>query len=182
MAKRKDHFDGADTTTGQKSEQSHQHNLPRDHLGFSHGYFRASDKRPGKHKRKVLDFASKKADVKKPAFEAMPKSHKGPIPSSQELGDFEFVQRGLAERIVSMAEEQQKHRFHQESKGLNHLTRQGERGQFYAFVIVILAILGTCILSAMGQEVAGSIIGSTSLVSIVGMFIKGRRPKEDVSE
>src|SRR5690242_7992555 len=77
----------------------------------------------------------------------------GPIPPAIELEKYEKILPGLSGRIVTMAENQSKHRQEQESISLksqiDHLNKrdnEAKRGQWFAFLIALTFIIsGSCV-------------------------------------
>ena len=105
-----------------------------------------------------------------------------PIPPSTEMKGYEEAFSGSADRILSMAENEQAHSHDIERLSLmaeiEDLKRaRGERrlGQIFAFMITI--ILGGCGTAAIlnGQPFAGSVLGASGVTGVVSVFITGRR-------
>jgi hypothetical protein len=82
-----------------------------------------------------------------------------------------------------MAEEQFAHRTALERKIADSDIARSKWGQILGFVIAISGLVISLITILRGQEVAGSIIGSGTLASLVGVFMYGtrvrRKEKED---
>jgi Predicted membrane protein (DUF2335) len=55
--------------------------------------------------------------------------HHGPLPAASQLREYEAVMDGLADRIVSMAEREQRHRHEVEKAEVNEPFRLARRGQ-----------------------------------------------------
>ncbi len=73
----------------------------------------------------------------------------GPIPHPGLLAKYEELQTGLAERIITMAEEQSKHRREMEARQLDanikHLDNHDKsisKGQLFAFILGLITVLG----------------------------------------
>lgn len=105
-------------------------------------------------------------------------SFSGPIPHPDLLQGYENVKQGFAERIVSMAEAQQKHRFECEDKMVSGTVLESKRGQWMAFVIAILFLIGSIALGLFGHDWLGGIIGGGTLVALVTVFVTGRKDKK----
>jgi uncharacterized membrane protein len=108
----------------------------------------------------------------------------GPIPDSSELKRYEEVLPGLADRIMAMAELEQKHQNSRDLKIVEvsetEIKAEGREaliGQVFGFLIGIFTIFtaGYCIV--LGHEWAGGFLGSAGLGSIITAFIYGRKPQ-----
>lgn len=97
-------------------------------------------------------------------------AHFGPIPPATEFDGYEKTLPGAANRILSMAELEQRNR-HDQSRWDRSLE---VFGMVCALVFCILAIAGGfyCILN--GHEAGGTIVASLPLAAIAGVFIRGR--------
>jgi uncharacterized membrane protein len=98
----------------------------------------------------------------------------GPLPPSDELAAYGQLVPDGANRVMVMAEKQQDHRIEIEKVAIKSQHKQGERGQIFALIIAILALGGAVGVTLMGHDTAGSIIGGTTVVSLVATFITGR--------
>lgn len=105
----------------------------------------------------------------------------GPIPAPELLAGYEHVCPGTAERIVRMAEVEGQHRRDLESRAMNAQIEAMRRtfwearlGQVFAFLISLGFIGSGTYLVTHGQVIAGSVVSSVGLASIVSAFILGR--------
>jgi len=101
----------------------------------------------------------------------------GPLPSPEILQGFENVLPGAAERIITMAEKEQANRHNIEQKLSIASILSIASGIACAFLSVI--IIGFLIHQAIekGDTVVAVTLSSTSLVSVVSMFIWFRKEK-----
>lgn len=102
----------------------------------------------------------------------------GPIPHPELLKGYEDVKQGFAERIVAMAEEQQKHRFECERNMVNGTISESKRGQWMAFAIAILFLIASVALGLYGHDWLAGVIGGGTLVALVTVFITNRPSKK----
>lgn len=109
-------------------------------------------------------------------------SYSGPIPPPRMLNEYNSVEDGLASRIVSMAESQQKHRHDIEKTSVNAAVGAEKRGQDYALIVSVIFIIGSIYLIAIGQELSGTIIAGTTLLGLAYMFLTGRKRKKTDEE
>lgn len=120
----------------------------------------------------------------------------GPVPPPEELAKFNNISPGLAERLVTEAEAEAKHRRMLEENEARHVqalqqshlqamiadgskNREETRlGQFLGFSIGTLAILCGTGAVLLGHDTAGAVIGGTGVAGIVSVFVMGRRPRD----
>lgn len=98
----------------------------------------------------------------------------GPLPPPAALEQFERSSPGAADRILSMAEREEKHRHEQERKMLSSDTSARSRGQFMAFLIAVVIILGGMWLIHDGKSIEGLIAVLTPLAVLVGLFLRSQ--------
>lgn len=98
----------------------------------------------------------------------------GPIPPPEHLAQYEAVVPGAANRILTMAEKQAEHRQRLESYAVPAQHMQSARGQIFALVIGITAILGAVGCAALGQAAVGSALAVTGLGTLAVSFITGK--------
>ena len=110
--------------------------------------------------------------------------HRGPIPSAEEMKQYSQVFPDLPQRIVKMAEDEQKHRFSVEESLKNRRdselranTRLAYLGIFSS-VLCVLIIMSASVLCAYFQHpITAGIIGSGGVVMIVSVLVCGSRIK-----
>lgn len=99
------------------------------------------------------------------------RNYQGPIPPASEIAAYEAVQKGAADRILAMAENEQVNSFQ-----LSHSLITGERnlrlGGLIGATLLALALLGVTVTALLLHEpwVAG-IIGSGTVVAVVALFL-----------
>ena len=98
----------------------------------------------------------------------------GPLPAPEELAAYNKIIPDGADRIMKMAEQQSAHRILLESTVVNSQQKQSFCGQIFGLIIG-LAGLGLATFAAVhGQQQFGSIIGGSTLVSLVSVFVYAR--------
>ena len=105
----------------------------------------------------------------------------GPIPPPAMLGEYDSVQDGLADRIVSMAEAQQAHRQVLENKSVDAAIKTEGRGQHYALAVSLLIIFGSLYLIDSGKVLSGSLLAGSTLTGLAYIFITGRKKSKPAS-
>ncbi len=104
-------------------------------------------------------------------------SFSGPLPPPQVLQQYNDAHPGLADRIVTMAENEQTHRHGIENTALTGSINAEKRGQNYALAICTLVVLASFGLIWQGHEVSGSILAGGTLSALAYVFITGRKGK-----
>lgn len=95
----------------------------------------------------------------------------GPLPSAQELGEYEEVHPGFTDRILALTERETDHRIAQEAKQTDATIRLAGRGQIFAFVIVLLLVGGGIAAILTGHSVAGFSGLVLAAATLVGAFV-----------
>lgn len=116
--------------------------------------------------------------IKKVVKTVSQQSFSGPIPPPSMLGDYDSVHDGLADRLVAMAESQQKHRQHLEAEAVGAAIKTENRGQSYALIVSLLIIAGALYLIDSGKEVSGSILAGGTLTGLAYIFITGKKKEK----
>jgi uncharacterized membrane protein len=98
----------------------------------------------------------------------------GPIPEPETLAEYERINTGLANRIVTMAEKEQGHRHRVENRRNLAQIATTLLGQVFGFVTAVLTIgLGGFLLHE-DKQVAGFVSLVGGVVMLVGAFIYRR--------
>ena len=113
------------------------------------------------------------ANVRESIVEAW--AFSGPLPPPSMYKGYESVHKGSAERILSMAEGEQAHRFDWERRELGFEVRNALLGKWLAFGISIVCIGNDVYLAIHGQPWVAGILAETSMVALAGRFIEGRQ-------
>lgn len=78
----------------------------------------------------------------------------GPLPPPQILAQYEQITPGFADRIMRLTEDQQAHRIKMESCVIPETINVNKRGQIFAFIITILAIIAMGYFAYQGMQLA----------------------------
>jgi len=108
--------------------------------------------------------------------------HAGPLPPPEVLIQYNQAVPDAAERIITMAENQSRHRQELESKVIESDIKNSRLGLHYGLIIGLTAVIVGSICILYGYEVGGTIIGGTGLTGLVGVFIYGSRSKQKERE
>ena len=105
-----------------------------------------------------------------------------PLPPPEILANYEHTQPGLINKIIAMTEAETNHRRELEKQKILAEVNSLQRGdsliakaQIFALIITVITIIGGCITAIHGATIAGSIIGTSGLVGIIGAFIKNSK-------
>ena len=102
-------------------------------------------------------------------------SFEGPIPPPNILSAYDQVEPGLANRIVSMAEDEAIHRRGIENRVVAAQILETTLGQILGFGIGTITIGGGVISSIYGSAILGTGICTVGVVGLVSVFIYGRK-------
>lgn len=99
--------------------------------------------------------------------------HSGPLPPPEVLIQYNDADPNAANRVITMAEEQQAHRFKMETLALKTQGRQGYIGQVFGFIIG-LAVIGTgAFLMHSGKEGYGISSVFMGLAALLTAYYRG---------
>jgi len=106
------------------------------------------------------------------------RSHSGPLPDPETLEDYDRLIPKSAERIMQMAEKQLDHRHALESKVIPSQLKQSRAGQWFGFVLGVIGLGCGTFLAYSGQPYVGGLIAGTTVVSLVSVFVIGKRSQK----
>ena len=137
-----------------------------------------TEKKQPKQPAKAADVASKSPQASR-GIVRQSASFEGPMPPPAILEGYERLVPGAAERILAMAESDTKHQHAIEFSALNAAEGEVKRGQIFAFIIGLAALLASMFALYMGSPAVAGIIGGTTVVGLVSVFIVGRFVKSE---
>lgn len=97
--------------------------------------------------------------------------YRGALPHPELMEGFKNVDPDLPNKITQMAIDAQDHLMKRENTVIEKVFDLKKRGQTFAFVISLSALIFGFILLLFDKEVAGYITGGAGLVLIIGMFL-----------
>ena len=116
-------------------------------------------------------------------FEAT--AYKGPVPAPEDLGLYENLLPGSADRLISMAEREATHRHQVEMKlvdaAVSDKTREQDylnRGQVFAFILALGAIGAGVYLASTGIPEWGTMLGLSGVAVLIWPFINRFRGRD----
>ena len=131
-----------------------------------------------KRQNKAIANSSRRVPaVTKTEVTAQRTSFSGPIPHPEILKGYNEIIPGAAERVLVMAENEAKHQREMEATALRTARAEVRLGQWLGFGIGI-AVLGTSIAALfLGSPWVAGILGGTTIVGLVSVFVIGRLRK-----
>lgn len=95
----------------------------------------------------------------------------GPLPPPEIFRQYESILSGSADRILTMAEQQSRHRQDLESRALDSNAYTAKWGQRFAFVLGVSGIIGAVVLVALGRTWPGMVIFFADFFGLAGLFL-----------
>lgn len=102
------------------------------------------------------------------------KSHSGPIPSAEELEHLEHVIPGAADRVFTMAENEQNHRHNTTDVLIDKEFSLRNKGQNLAIMALTLLLATVGYIAYLGDTKSAAMLGAGTIVAVVSIFITGR--------
>lgn len=102
----------------------------------------------------------------------------GPLPPPTILEQYNKVVPGAAERILKMAEEQSAHRRSLEQKVISSDVLNAKLGMLFGFIIGLVAILAGVYIVVIDKNNQGYFLSLGAIAALVGVFVYGRKKKE----
>ena len=137
-----------------------------------------TEKKQPKQPAKAVDLASRPHSASRDVVHQSA-SFEGSMPPPAILEGYERLVPGAAERILAMAESDTKHQHAIEFSALHAAEGEVKRGQIFAFIIGLAALLASMFALYMGSPAVAGIIGGTTVVGLVSVFIVGRFVKPE---
>lgn len=109
------------------------------------------------------------------------KSHSGPLPPPEDLAHYDEISPGAANRIITMAESNMEHRQSMEQTLVKSEYGLRSRGQMLAIIALFAMLAVIAFTFWLGQPIAGSVLGSATLVAVTGMFLGRDKEKTEPS-
>ena len=98
----------------------------------------------------------------------------GPLPRPEILEHYNRISPGAADRIIAMAEDNNRHFQAMDTLTMTAAFRERRRGQFFGLIVGRAGFI-TCVAGFwLGYPEPAAWLGGTTIVSLVGIFITGR--------
>lgn len=101
--------------------------------------------------------------------------YSGPIAHPRIIAGYEKFLPESADRILTMAEEQQHHRFKMEEQHQQGAFQRETRATYSGFILAILLMVLSGVAIYLGSDLVGFGLVATSIVSLAGVFLYGHR-------
>lgn len=105
-----------------------------------------------------------------PAAESPEEPLRGPLPPPELLRRYDEAVPGAGERILDLAEEEQRKR----ASAVNGAVETMRRGQFCGLAVALAALGVVAHTAYLGHPVVATILGGATLTSLVTVFVAGR--------
>jgi len=102
----------------------------------------------------------------------------GPLPPPDYLKAYDEVSPGLAADIVEQSVSQTRHRQGLESKVVDANIQAQRRGQWFAFLLGLVGLVGSFVLVGIGRSIEGMAAAITSIAALAGVAAYFRREQE----
>jgi uncharacterized membrane protein len=99
------------------------------------------------------------------------KFRSGPLPAPEELQRYEFIHPGAADRIITMAESQGKHRRELEERVIKADIWDGHMALIFAFILALVCLVGGIYLLENDHYIAGTIFAGVGVTAIIRAFL-----------
>src|SRR6266567_8816501 len=109
-------------------------------------------------------------------------NYEGPLPHPWHLAEYEKISPGAAEKIITMAQEQAKHRQFLEKEVIESNIKKESRGMNYAFTLTIVMMLIGAFLLYNNKPTAGYFALFSPAIFQAGAFIYKKRTEEKSPE
>ncbi len=113
----------------------------------------------------------------------------GPIPPPNILKQYNDIQPGFADRIISLAEKENQHRHEIEKSFVNNNFSLYRAGQICGCFVTSLAIVTGAVVAIKGSVAFGGLLSTAGLAALASTFIYGKyqenkklRTKNKISE
>ena len=106
----------------------------------------------------------------------------GPIPPPEVLAGYASAGPDIAERIVKMAESQQRHMQEMEKKAIEASIGTEKRGQYCALIAALVTILGAVYLMGNEKGIYGLSLIISAVAGLVYAFITGKKKEKKESD
>ena len=117
---------------------------------------------------------------------AIATQYTGPIPPPTALREYDAILPGAAERIMTLAEAEAKHRHTMDVEGarqndtvIEKSFDERKRGQWFGLIIGSLALVTAIIALLNNHPTVAGVIGGTAAVGLVSAFLVGRLRRKD---
>jgi uncharacterized membrane protein len=105
--------------------------------------------------------------------------YSGPFPPPELLKAYDSIEPGLARQLFDMVQKQSQHRIKMEETVIVGDSKRSWLGLILGFIIAMTSIGSSTYLILQGHDIAGGIIGSGTLATLVGTFVYGSNKRSE---
>ncbi|MEN5213154.1 DUF2335 domain-containing protein [Elizabethkingia anophelis] len=109
----------------------------------------------------------------------MSKSHSGPLPDVETLHGYNEIIPNGGERLMKQVELQGEHRRKIESSVIKWNNLQSLIGQIFGLLIAVGILYASYELAMNGHDGVAGALGTTTIGSLVGIFVYGKRKQKE---
>ena len=109
-------------------------------------------------------------------------SFSGPLPPPHMLAEYERIQQGTADRIITMAEKQAAHRQMLENRVVKSNIRHEGIGMFFSFFLTLVLMFFGAYLISTGKEVGGYVAVFAPVLFHAGNYLYNRHREEKMDD
>lgn len=110
-----------------------------------------------------------------------PQSGKAILPPPSIIQEYEYATEGAADRLLALAEAEQRRRHQWEDDYLKYYKKSLRIGQLLGTLVLLVAVVGVVVLALNGQENVATTLASfafgTAILSNLMLSVKKRHPK-----
>lgn len=106
----------------------------------------------------------------------------GPIPPAEEIREWDEILPGSADRVLKMAEKEQRHRHEQEKRIVSYEYQWKKRGQLIGAIIGIIGMGGGIVLSYLGKDISGLGALISTLAGLVYVYVSSQKKSKEAVE
>jgi len=100
-------------------------------------------------------------------------SFSGPLPPPEVLREYNAIMPGLADRIVTMAETQSRHRMALEKNAIESDVSRANKGLWAGVAVAVLFAISGFILILTNHDTAGATVSTGTVATLAGVFVYG---------
>lgn len=98
-------------------------------------------------------------------------SFSGPVPPPDILREYININPDFAQTIIQMSIDEQRYAHSRDNKIIEKSFESKKRGQNYALVIALVAIIGGIICILLDHEIAGGVVSGVGLTGLISEFL-----------
>lgn len=107
------------------------------------------------------------------------KTHSGPLPDVETLEGYNRIIPNGGERLMQQVEKQSEHRRNLESSVVTWNNIQSFVGQCFGLIVALGFLYVTYLLAMGGHDTVASILGGTTIVGLVSVFVYGKKKQSE---